>query len=110
MTRAIKGGEIGMNGEAYEGGQFLPNTTLGKMGKKARAAATRKVEIAPYTYEIAPEGKSSIYRRIAGTTAQWKVFGKEFQPFWPYLSQQSQEAQDEAVKLIALWNAGERWI
>jgi hypothetical protein len=30
-TRAKAGGEVGMNGEFYAGGTFLPNTKLGKM-------------------------------------------------------------------------------
>lgn len=30
-TRAKRGGEVGMNGEFYAGGTFLPNTKLGKM-------------------------------------------------------------------------------
>jgi hypothetical protein len=30
-TRAMRGGEVGMNGEFYAGGTFLPNTKLGKM-------------------------------------------------------------------------------
>lgn len=110
MARATKGGETGMNGEFYAGGTFLPNTTLGKMQKRAKTSGTGKQEIAPYTWEVAPEGKVSIYRKIAGTTAQWKTFGKEFQPFWPYLSQQSQEVQDNALELIKRWNAGERWM
>jgi hypothetical protein len=32
-TRAKVGGEIGMNGEFYAGGTFLPNTKLGKMSR-----------------------------------------------------------------------------
>lgn len=110
MTRATKGGETGMNGEFYAGGTFLPNTTMGKMQKRAKVAATRKVEIAPRVWEVAPEGKRSIYTKIAGNTAQWDVYGVSFKPFWPYLSQQSQEVQDEALKLIELWNAGERYV
>lgn len=110
MIRAIKGGEIGMNGEHYEGGQFLPNTTLGKMQKSSKASGGRKVEIAPYTWEVAPEGKKGIYRQIAGTVAQWETFGTSFRPFWPYLSQQSQETQERAIDLIGRWNTGERWM
>ena len=34
--RAQRGGETGMNGLHYEGGQFLPNTTLGKLPPKAK--------------------------------------------------------------------------
>lgn len=44
MARAIKGGQIGCNGEVYEGGQFLPTTDHPKGGWKTdkKAAARRK--------------------------------------------------------------------
>jgi hypothetical protein len=32
-TRAKVGGEVGINGEFYAGGTFLPNTKLGKMSR-----------------------------------------------------------------------------
>jgi hypothetical protein len=36
-TRAKVGGEVGMNGEFYAGGTFLPNTNLGKMSRSKPA-------------------------------------------------------------------------
>jgi len=50
--RAKKGGEIGVNGEHYEGGQFLPSspeTVKGAQGSssKRKAPKPRKVQIAP---------------------------------------------------------------
>jgi hypothetical protein len=36
-TRAKVGGEVGMNGEFYAGGTFLPNTKLGKMSRSKPA-------------------------------------------------------------------------
>lgn len=38
--RAKVGGEMGMNGEFYAGGTFLPNTKLGKMAR-SRPAGNR---------------------------------------------------------------------
>lgn len=72
MSRAQKGGETGINGEEYKGGQFLPNTTLpkGVKGNSAKATKSRKQEIEPYTWEYPPEGKRSIYSQFAG------LFGK----------------------------------
>lgn len=110
MARASKGGETAINGEFYAGGTFLPNTTLGKMQRRVKVAGSRNVQIAPNTWEIAPDGKCSIYGQIAGTAAQWDVYGVSFKPFWPFLSQQDQVTQDRAVALIEKWNAGERWI
>ena len=36
-TRAKRGGQVGMNGEFYAGGTFLPNTKLGKMARNKPA-------------------------------------------------------------------------
>lgn len=111
MTRASKGGETGMNGEQYLGGQFLPNTTLPKQDPKARRTATRKQEIAPYVWDVpaTPEARS-IYTMIAGASAQWDVYKVSFKPFWPYLSQQDKATQERHTDLINRWNAGERWV
>jgi len=45
---AKKGGEIGINGAFYEGGQFLPSTTNEK-GTSSRRG-DRKIEIEPYVW------------------------------------------------------------
>lgn len=37
--RAKRGGEVGINGEFYAGGTFLPSTTLGKMEQRARSGS-----------------------------------------------------------------------
>lgn len=40
QSRAAKGGEFGVNGEWYDGGEFLPSTARGKMTKaQAKKAA-----------------------------------------------------------------------
>jgi hypothetical protein len=44
-NRAPKGGTVGVNGEFYEGGTFLPTTTLGKMARATRKASTRQASI-----------------------------------------------------------------
>lgn len=115
MARATKGGETGMNGEAYKGGQFLPNTTLPKMTPAQKKAATRKQEIAPYTWEVPPHFEArSIYRMIAGTFAQWDEFGVTFKPYLPYIETCEVRNPDfdraEIINLIDRWNAGERWM
>ncbi len=109
MARATKGGETGMNGEFYAGGTFLPNTTLGKMQKRAKTSGTGKQEIAPYTYEVAPEGMTSIYRQIAG------IYGKIINGAFVVNASDTTIAyygktRDEVDALAAQWNAGERWM
>ena len=109
MKRAKVGGETGMNGEHYEGGQFLPNTELPKMPKSQRKIRTGKVEIAPYVWEVAPDGKRSIYEKYSGIW-MWDVRGVSFKVNdglnVEYYGLQAQEKAAEAAKR---WNGGERW-
>jgi hypothetical protein len=54
--RASRGGETGMNGLHYDGGQFLPHTTLGKMTGNKKAASVHKVQIEPSVWVESREG------------------------------------------------------
>ena len=112
MTRATTGGEYGMNGEFYAGGQFLPNTELPKRGGKINPRATRKQEIAPYVWEVAPNGEQSIYTIITGSWAKWKEFGKVLEPYHPYIKVMQHKGVDCQPYLIMIdrWNAGDRWL
>jgi hypothetical protein len=64
--RAKAGGEQGVNGEWYDGGQFLPsseNTVKGVIKITVRKGTKR--EITPYVWEAAPaDDMLSIYDRI----------------------------------------------
>lgn len=64
--QAQKGGELGVNGEWYEGGQFMPTSeTTVKGAIKATIRKGAKKEIAPYVWEAAPaDDMLSIYDRI----------------------------------------------
>lgn len=69
MAQAKAGGELGINGEWYEGGQFLPNyeTTIKGAVKVTILKGTKK-EVAPYVWEAAPaDDMISIYDRITHT-------------------------------------------
>jgi hypothetical protein len=107
-NRAKAGGEIGVNGERYEGGQFLPSTTLPKQAPTSRKAGTGKREIAPYVWEVAPEGKQSIYSRFSHL---WQITdGKaaviDNAQALAYYKRSAEEVQAAADQ----WNAGERWM
>jgi len=109
-TRAKVGGETGMNGQHYDGGQFLPNTTMGKKTKSKRSKGSGKQEIAPYVWEVAPEGKRSIFAKY-NTMWTWDVKGVSFKLFSglnpDYYSNAVLLEAQEAAKL---WNSGQRWI
>lgn len=65
--RARKGGETGINGSRYEGGQFLPGSEHTEKGKQksTRRPATGKQEVSPYVWELPPEpGARSLFRSI----------------------------------------------
>ena len=112
-TIAQAGGEIGINGEYYKGGQFLPSspsTIKGEM-KKTNGRGTRKEEIAPYTWEVAPaDNIRSIYTWIAGTVASWKVYNEELELTNLAALDYVGLTEEAANELVEKWNAGYRWI
>jgi hypothetical protein len=110
QKRATSGGEIGMNGEFYQGGEFLPNTQLASQSKAEKKDATRKQNVEGYKWEVAPvAGMVAIYPQLAGVQ-QYNRNTNTFSPFMPYYSQLSTEAQARADELMSKYNAGERWI
>jgi len=65
-TRASAGGQIGLNGEFYKGGQFLPSSKdTVKGAQKPTVKKGTKKEVAPYVWRPAPaDDMLSIYDRI----------------------------------------------
>jgi hypothetical protein len=112
QKRATVGGEIGMNGEFYAGGEFLPNTQLASQHKdRVKAVAERKQEFEPYKWSIAPSaGMKSIYAQLAGSYGKFNRSTGTFEVFAPYVSNLSTELQARATDLVNRYNAGERWI
>lgn len=110
--RAAKGGEFGANGEWYEGGKFINTVPENKKREGSNQRGTGKQEIAPYTWEIAPEGKKSLYRQFAG------VFGRVVDGVavlrtdeqLPQTCRYYGVSMEQAEELISRWNAGERWM
>jgi len=48
--RAPKGGIIGVNGDFYEGGKFLPSNLNRPRGRSTSFGKNRKCEIEPYVW------------------------------------------------------------
>jgi hypothetical protein len=98
QKRAKAGGEIGMNGETYAGGTFLPRTQLSKMAKAARSSGQRKVEIEPFKWAEARDGFRPIF------------------PQFPYKPEAHPEMRNRGTgyahldTLYAAWMQGERWV
>lgn len=108
QKRAAKGGEIGMNGEFYAGGEFLPNTDLASQHKAKATRGSGKQEIAPYTWEVAPDGMVSIYRNLIGVFARMQNGVMVMNCSDKTLAYYKRNRFEIAV-LIAKWNKGERW-
>lgn len=104
MARAIKGGQIGKNGERYEGGQFLPNTELTKMARSNRRAGTGRQQISPFVWEVAPEGKKSLFQ-LFNVFVNWQTMQINEQGCAYY-----RRSVDEIKSMFSRWQAGERWV
>jgi hypothetical protein len=113
--RAKRGGQVGMNGEQYDGGQFLPSTDAPKGTPAAKSAKMpRKVQVQCGQWIDRPEGAVSIYEAIAGTRA--KVDGNAasrteagIRYYGAAVTFMARDCGDIDA-LIARYNAGERWV
>lgn len=109
--QAKAGGELGANGEFYKGGAFINTVPENPKGNKITKKATRKQEVMPYVWEVAPEGKMSLYRMLSGFEA---CVSREPMQFAFNADLRNEYATLEYIEVrksrIAAFNAGERWI
>jgi hypothetical protein len=103
--RANKGGQVGSNGEFYEGGKFLPSTKRPKRhGSGPRGAGRCLIE--PGVFAIAPEGKGSIFGAIRSLV---KVDNGSLAPIDNPLAIECHGGAAALETMIAAYNRGERW-
>ena len=107
QARAKVGGEIGTNGEFYEGGKFLPSTKQPKRSPVKKVSGS-KVEIEPYVWVPAQEGKRSIYRTLMGVWAKM-VDGKLVASYREETRAYYNPNVENINKMIEMYNHGERW-
>ena len=107
QKRAKVGGEVGVNGDFYEGGKFLPSTEKPK--GKPHKRGTGKQEIEPYKWEIAPEGKRSLYRQLAGIHCKL-IDGKMVLATNDQILNYTGQTIEQVKNMVELYNAGQRWI
>lgn len=114
--RAAKGGEFGANGEWYEGGKFI--NTIPENRKKEGSSPKgkpRKVQVEPYVWGFAPEGKRPIFS-IVGTGAEYIDRynpAKGIRPYEPCFTSGvmfTGKTYAEIKALCERYNAGERWM
>ena len=116
---APRGGAIGVNGEHYAGGQFLPSThrPKGHAVKRPTFTGPKRQQIERGTWADCPAGMTSIYAAIVGTYAEER--GGTLRPYLPYLDYLGDRNPAIILRraplgnladLIAAYNAGARWI
>jgi hypothetical protein len=112
--RAAKGGEVGANGEWYEGGKFINTIPENRKKEGSKPRTTGKREVAPYVWIVPPTDCSgiSLYRQFAGAWGRIengvaifdnRVDVKHVTKFFGHTIESAQAILDR-------WNAGERWM
>lgn len=106
QARAKVGGEIGANGEFYEGGKFIATADNAKKHKPTYRP-TRKQNTAPFVWEVLPENCNAIYPRMGdGVDIRHLKATGIAKPFNGVFYEMHKAYFDN---LISLWNAGVRW-
>ena len=115
--QAAKGGEVGANGEFYEGGRFI-NTILenAKRHGSAPKAKNRKVQIEPGVW-VMSDGRRPLFA-IVGTGACYidrYDTAKGIAPFGPAFEMHGDRMYNgttlaEVQAKCDRYNAGERWV
>ena len=119
QRRAHKGGEVGANGEFYEGGKFIATTDHAKGKPKPNGGGRQEIE--PYKWETPPEpGMRSLWRAIGPgvfvglnrATGKWGLIASD--TTWGYYFDHDADliarAKAHYLNMIARYEAGERWI
>lgn len=106
MARAAKGGEVGVNGEFYEGGKFLPRNPERPRQDCSGNRKARKIQIEPYVWIEAPAGFAALIERIVGAdydreTKQFALWGVDH-AIW------QRHDRDRIAAHVAAFNRGER--
>lgn len=112
-SRAKKGGELGANGEWYEGGKFIATTDHAKRFGSTPKAKVSKQQFERGKWEVAPDGKRALYPLLAGIEMiAWQ--GNEISGFMFNDSLHGNYATashvDQRKEWIERYNKGERWI
>lgn len=108
QQRAKAGGEIGANGEFYEGGKFIATTDHAKRIATAKRATGRQ-QVEPGKWECAPSGMRSIFQRWSGLWTRTDNSQVIVNPganvdYW------GADTLAQAAEWAAKYNAGERWM
>lgn len=114
QKRAKVGGEFGANGEWYEGGKFINTVPENRKKEGSHPKGTGKQEIAPYVWEVAPNGERSLYKKFAGAWGRVEngvavfAYGSDIERLNHVLAYCG-VTKAQAQEMLDKWNAGQRW-
>jgi hypothetical protein len=118
MGKANKGGEVGVNGEFYKGGRFLPNNPDRAKVEGSAPRKARKIEIEPFNWVAAPAGFVALFGMLDQRAAYDRVantFGAVDENYLRHtcrtMTATELETEERRVRtLVAAYNRGERII
>lgn len=108
QRRAKIGGEVGANGEYYEGGKFIANTDRAK-GHKVAGRATGRQLVAPGMFEVAPsDDLVAIFPQLS---VGFFAFNRETVQFGEVTNETALNyfGAERLLGLRDRFNAGEKW-
>jgi hypothetical protein len=116
QKRAKIGGEVGANGEFYEGGKFIATTDHSKRHGSVKRKP-RKVQIRPFEWVIAEPGQRPIFSIVGAGAAYIDRYdtSKGIAPYAPAFEMYGDrmyngETLENIKNLCDRFNAGEIWI
>lgn len=107
--RAKAGGEVGANGEWYEGGKFINTVPENPKREGGRPSKPRKVEIEPFVWVVVAEWRQTIYTRLSGVYGK-VIDGRMVLSVNPQTLDYFGDTMAEVERLAERYNAGERWV
>jgi hypothetical protein len=113
--RAKAGGELGANGEWYEGGKFINTVKENAKRHGSRPKQASKQQIAPYQWEVGPAGSRSLYTQFAGAWGRVEngvavfAYGSDTDRLDHVLAYCGRTKAEGQV-MLDRWNSGERWL
>ena len=106
QARASVGGEIGANGEWYEGGKFI--ATINR-AKGSKPTATRRQQVSFGVWEVPPSDKSGSCFAIAAGIVRYNHSSGMFDFSATPNAEQLKQTYPEAFCMAERFNSGERW-
>ncbi|UDM18890.1 hypothetical protein [Vogesella sp. XCS3] len=114
--RAKAGGQVGLNGEWYAGGRFLPSTALPSRSRSAGSKSPKKALVSPGVLATPPmDGAVAIFAalrefmHIDQASQLATVVDRPDSAIQHYVSNDVESGRAYLQAAVAAYNAGQRW-